>query len=151
MKERGRYFLYLLSTVIVMGMIVLGAVLGTAILHPTQKVGAAPISAKKISKMSELTAVLPMEPMWDQKVNMATTQALPACLTNAALPLCYSPQQMRQAYGVQPLLDAGTTGKGRTITLVEAFQDPTIQTDLQQFDSTFGLPAPQTEGFDTFW
>jgi subtilase family serine protease len=81
--------------------------------------------------------------MWEHSVNMATTQALPACLTSTALPLCYTPQQMRQAYGVQPLLDAGITGKGRIITLIEAFQDPTIQTDLHLFDTEFGLPDPQ--------
>jgi subtilase family serine protease len=93
--------------------------------------------------MSDLATILPMKPMWEQAVDMATAQLLPACLKSTALPRCYSPQQMRQAYGVQPLLDAGITGKGRIITLIEAFQDPTIQTDLQLFDREFGLPDPQ--------
>jgi subtilase family serine protease len=143
MKKQRRYFLYLLPTAIVISITVLGIVFGTSTLHPTQKAGAAPINVKKLATMSDLAAILPMQPMWEQAVNMATAQPLPACLKSTALPRCYSPQQMRQAYGVQPLLDAGITGKGRIITLIEAFQDPTIQTDLQLFDSEFGLANPQ--------
>ena len=143
MKKQRRYFLYLLPTLVVIGTIVLGILLGTGALRPTQNVGAAPMNAKKMQNMSELADILPMKPMWGQAVNMATAQAMPACLKSTAQPLCYSPQQMRQAYGVQTLLNAGTTGKGRIITLIEAFQDPTIQTDLQLFDKTFGLPDPQ--------
>src|SRR5262245_21617877 len=55
---------------------------------------------------------------------------------------CYAPDQIRAAYRVQPLLDAGITGSGRTIVLVDAFQSPTIQHDLATFDSLFGLPDP---------
>src|SRR5204862_5016863 len=102
MKKRRRYLLYLLPTAVVISAIVLAVLLGTGALQPTPNAGAAPIKIKNIQKMSDLTAVRPMYPMWKQAVNMATTQALPACLTSAALPLCYSPQQMRQAYGIQP-------------------------------------------------
>src|SRR5437667_6686752 len=143
MKKQRRYFLYLLPSAIVISTIVLGIVFGTSTLHPMQKVGAAPLNVKKLATMSDLAAILPMQPMWEQAVNMATAQPLPTCLKSTALPRCYSPQQMRQAYGVQPLLDAGITGKGRIITLIEAFQDPTVQTDLQIFDSQFGLANPQ--------
>ena len=143
MTKQRRSLLYLLPAAIVLSVTVLAVLFGTALLHPDQNVGAAPINVKNLGKMSDFATVLPMNPMWEESVNMATTQALPACLTNTAAPLCYSPQQMRQAYGVQPLLAAGTTGKGRVITLIEAFQDPTIKTDLQLFDKTFGLPDPQ--------
>jgi subtilase family serine protease len=143
MKKRRRYFLYLLPTGLVISAIVLSVLLGTGVLHPTQKVGAAPISTVNPQKLSDLTAITPMHPLWNQAINMATSPALPKCLKSTALPLCYSPQQMRQAYLTQPLLDAGITGKNRTITLIEAFQDPTIRTDLQLFDKTFGLADPQ--------
>ncbi len=33
-------------------------------------------------------------------------------------------------------------GTGQTIALIEAFHDPTLQSDLQVFDQTFNLPAP---------
>jgi subtilase family serine protease len=55
---------------------------------------------------------------------------------------CLGPDQIRAAYGVQPLLDAGTDGTGRTIVIVDAFQSPTIGDDLQTFDALFGLPDP---------
>lgn len=55
---------------------------------------------------------------------------------------CYGPKQIQVAYDIQPLLNAGITGKGRTIVIVDAFQNPFIQTDLAAFDSTFGLNDP---------
>lgn len=55
---------------------------------------------------------------------------------------CYGPKQIQVAYDVQPLLDAGITGKGRTIVIIDAFQNPFIQSDLEAFDSTFGLNDP---------
>jgi subtilase family serine protease len=63
------------------------------------------------------------------------------CETAAAI-ACYSPNQFQQAYDMKPLYDAGLTGKGRTIVLVDSFGSPTIQADLNQFDSDFHLPAP---------
>jgi subtilase family serine protease len=55
---------------------------------------------------------------------------------------CYSPQQMQTAYNVAPLLNAGYTGAGQTIVIVDAFGSPTIQQDLATFDGDYGLPAP---------
>ena len=55
---------------------------------------------------------------------------------------CYGPAQIRAAYQIQPLLDQGTTGAGETIVIVDAFQNPTMGSDLQSFDNYFGLPAP---------
>lgn len=55
---------------------------------------------------------------------------------------CYGPQQIRQAYEIQPLLDSGITGKGRTIVIVDAYQSPTIGSDLHTFDQLFGLNDP---------
>ena len=55
---------------------------------------------------------------------------------------CYGPTQIRNAYSIQPLLDSGQDGSGRTITIIDAFQNPTMTSDLASFDSVFGLPAP---------
>jgi subtilase family serine protease len=54
---------------------------------------------------------------------------------------CYSPQQIRAAYEIQAALDAGNDGAGRTIVIVDAFDNPYIQTDLDTFDTTFGVAA----------
>ena len=67
------------------------------------------------------------------------------CLTHA--PRCYTPQAVRAAYGVQPLLDRGVNGHGVTVLLPETAEtgpaQPPAVTDLRQdmadFDSRFGL------------
>ena len=65
------------------------------------------------------------------------------CLKELA---CYAPQQLRVAYGIQPLLDRGIDGRGETVVLLE--QEETlaappkvtdIREDLARFDSLFGL------------
>jgi subtilase family serine protease len=55
---------------------------------------------------------------------------------------CYGPDQVRAAYGIDSLIANGTTGAGETITIIDAFQSPTITHDLAVFDQLFGLPAP---------
>lgn len=55
---------------------------------------------------------------------------------------CYTPTQLRSAYGFDPLLARGQDGSGRTIVIIDAFQDPTISSDLASFDDATGLPAP---------
>lgn len=51
---------------------------------------------------------------------------------------CYDPTQIRNAYDVP----ASLTGAGETIVIVDAYGDPTIESDLASFDAFFGLPAP---------
>jgi subtilase family serine protease len=65
-----------------------------------------------------------------------------SCQLSGASPRCYSPQQIRKAYNIQALLDKGDTGKGRTIVIIDAFQSPTIGSDLHTFDRLFGLNDP---------
>lgn len=68
------------------------------------------------------------------------------CLTLAS-PTCYSPQQYRAAYGIQPLTDRGITGKGEAVVLLELAAAPgqpgltDVRQDLARFDRLFGLPA----------
>ncbi len=55
---------------------------------------------------------------------------------------CYRPSQLRQAYDMSPLYEAGFSGSGRTIVIVDAFGSPTIHRDLRHFDKVFRLPDP---------
>src|ERR1700693_1011432 len=48
---------------------------------------------------------------------------------------CYGPAQIRNAYAIQPLIDAGRDGSGEVITIIDAFQNPTMASDLTSFDS----------------
>jgi len=51
----------------------------------------------------------------------------------------FTPAQIRHAYGVDQL---SANGSGQTIAIVDAYGSPTIQSDIQTFDSQFGLAAP---------
>ncbi|MGA2867169.1 MAG: S53 family peptidase [Verrucomicrobiota bacterium] len=53
----------------------------------------------------------------------------------------YSPAQVRHAYGVDLLLAAGATGSGQKIGIVDAYGDPSVQTDLNNFCSYYGIPS----------
>ncbi|HEX7733879.1 MAG TPA: S53 family peptidase [Ktedonobacteraceae bacterium] len=72
------------------------------------------------------------------------TDAVFNCQTNRGpnFLVCYSPQQIRRAYHIDTLINAGITGKGKSIVIIDAFQNPLIQVDLNAFDSVFGLPTP---------
>jgi subtilase family serine protease len=68
----------------------------------------------------------------------------PGRLRNCQLAgLCQGPDQIRNAYGVQQLLDNGVNGAGRTIVIIDAYGSDTIQSDLASQDAYFGL-APAT-------
>jgi subtilase family serine protease len=54
---------------------------------------------------------------------------------------CYGPDQMRVAYGFQPLLDRGIDGSGRTIVIIDAYGSNTLANDLGLFNQYFGVPA----------
>jgi subtilase family serine protease len=52
---------------------------------------------------------------------------------------CYDPYQMQHAYNVDSLIAAGYDGTGHTIVVVDAFQAPTLMSDLDAFNSFYGL------------
>jgi subtilase family serine protease len=58
---------------------------------------------------------------------------------------CYTPTQYRQAYDLNPLYQAGITGKGRTIVIVDSFGSPTIQHDLDVYSARFGMKSTQVD------
>jgi subtilase family serine protease len=53
-------------------------------------------------------------------------------------PTGYSPAKMRHAYGFDLVTGTGT---GQTIAIVEAYGSSTIQSDLNKFCTTFGIPT----------
>jgi hypothetical protein len=60
-------------------------------------------------------------------------------------PMGYTPSQIRHAYGFDQITlasGAAGDGSGTTIAIVDAFDDPNVANDLQQFDAQFGLPNP---------
>jgi len=63
------------------------------------------------------------------------------CRVSPGFP-CYSPQEIQNAYGLTALLEAGYTGAGQTIIIIDSFGSPTIANDLSTFDAGYGLPEP---------
>ena len=61
---------------------------------------------------------------------------MPAVTTG---PEGFTPTQIREAYGFAGVQEDGA---GQTIAIVDAYDDPTISSDLNAFDAAFGLPAP---------
>jgi subtilase family serine protease len=67
---------------------------------------------------------------------------------------CYTPGVFRTAYGISPLLARGIDGRGQTVVIPEAEQQPgpdaiDIRQDMARFDSRFGLPAPRLQVVNT--
>jgi subtilase family serine protease len=58
-----------------------------------------------------------------------------------AAPTGLSPAKIKAAYSFPTSL---TAGAGKTIAIVDAYNDPTIESDLAVFDSQYGLPACTT-------
>ena len=48
-----------------------------------------------------------------------------------------TPQELATVYGYDP----GSGGAGQTVGIVDAFDDPRIESDLATFDARYGLPA----------
>ncbi|HZZ28237.1 MAG TPA: proprotein convertase P-domain-containing protein [Pirellulales bacterium] len=65
-------------------------------------------------------------------------------------PVGFTPAQIDQAYGINlpnlsvvkdgQLQSLPADGSGQTIAIIDAYDDPTIQADLNAFDAQFGLP-----------
>jgi len=79
-----------------------------------------------------------------QPLAAAHGAVLAKCQTTAP-PTCYGPDQIRAAYGIQPLLDRHFDGSGSTIAIVDAYGSSTIADDLALFDSVWGLPDPSLQ------
>jgi subtilase family serine protease len=81
------------------------------------------------------------------------------CLVSAPN-ACHTPHVYRIAYGIQPLLNQGTDGRGETVTVVSPAPPPSaspppggsqppvatdIRQDLAAYDGEFGLPTARIE------
>jgi len=51
----------------------------------------------------------------------------------------YAPSDLQTAYGLTT--DSQTTGAGQTIAIVDAYDDPNVESDLNVYRSQYGLPA----------
>jgi len=108
-------------------------------------------SAKKFDPTTALT----IKPNWATKQRLNVTHgnvsaATPPCLTNTTEPRCYSPQQIRNAYNIQPLLNAGITGKGHTVVLIDFATSTSLANDVHLYDQLYGLKDPKINVISPF-
>ncbi|HTT00535.1 MAG TPA: S53 family peptidase [Steroidobacteraceae bacterium] len=54
---------------------------------------------------------------------------------------CLDPYEVRHAYGTDTLINKGLDGTGKTIVIIDAFQNPNIMEELIDFDAFYGLPV----------
>ncbi len=107
-------------------------------------------------------------PRWATRVSLAVAVAVlvAGCGSSSSLsplsgpgrapncrnhPGCLSPEQLRVAYGITPLLAHGINGRGQTVVIVDPAAAPQtagtsdIAQDLAQYDRRFDLPAASFE------
>ncbi len=59
---------------------------------------------------------------------------------NVGYGTAYTPQQIRDAYGVTPLYNKGYRGQGQTVVIIDSYGSPTLRQDVAVFDQQYGLP-----------
>ena len=101
---------------------------------------AAPVTATSRHRVVPALAVAPHAKKLQSKVSPGASPF--DCQQEFEGFYCYGPDEIRTAYSIQPLLDKGKDGRGRTIVIVDAYAVPGVAADLKAFDATFGLPDP---------
>jgi subtilase family serine protease len=101
-----------------------------------------------VFQMVPLAYAAPESPSLGAGVPNACTTPIP--VHTYAVYHCYTPSDIRNAYGVSAVGDpttgtgTGNLGQGQTIVLVDSYGSPTAKSDLQFFHDTFykNLPNP---------
>lgn len=132
----------------------MAAAVGTGIVLAAGSAAAAAgpaASVRSAGRISPLAVSVPHVPgVYTKRASSATACVLPDG-SDVSWFHCYTPQQIRAAYGVDSVPSVtvnGTTepnyGQGQTIVLVDSYGSPTAAADLRHFHDTFfpNLPAP---------
>jgi subtilase family serine protease len=92
-----------------------------------------------------------LEPRWVLSASIGSTDQgvtpnldVISPLAVSSLPIGLTPAQVKSAYGFSSVNFGSVVGNGagQTIAIVDAYNDPNIESDLAKFDQTFGLAAP---------
>jgi subtilase family serine protease len=117
------------------------ALSGLAVAAATLVTGLATTTA--VAAVGAVTPAIAVSPNYQVAGHVSADPAATTFSCQTTVPAtCYGPTQIRAAYGVDKLAKLGLNGAGRTIVIIDAFQSPTITSDLATFDTLFGLSAP---------
>ena len=111
--------------------LIITSFLGLSVFSPSQSIGQA--HSGSLAILPGITGI---------EYVSATVPTDAQCRSGSRHLPCYSPQELRNAYGLTPLLNSGFTGAGQSIIIIDSFGSPTIAQDLKTFDSDYGLPDP---------
>ena len=117
------------------------AVIGGALAALGATAGHASASRHVVTPMVSIGHNWALEGAVDPASQVGLLRACQKRLTPDPLGACYGPDQIRVAYGIQPLLDQGITGAGRTIVIIDAYGSSTLTADTSLFNAYMGLPA----------
>jgi subtilase family serine protease len=90
-----------------------------------------------------LAAALPLTAQSPDLLKQIAHPPLQHVVTFAAATPGYGPESLMVAYSFREV-DVKDQGRGQTIALVDAYDDPTAEADLATFSTNFGLPACTT-------
>ena len=113
------------------------------------KASTSPSSANATSQVQEPQWLLDLLTQHQSMVSSGSSPvkgAIPTAIKlepaqTAANSVYYSPSEIRKIYDATPLLNHGIDGTGVTISIVDAFGDPYIQSELDSFSAAFGIPS----------
>ncbi len=99
---------------------------------------AAPSAAALTPADTRQVCATPATPGWARCLSLIRTDVQPSALaTPAIVPAGYGPSSLQLAYN----LPSTTAGGGRTVAIVDAYEDPDAASDLAAYRSQYGLPA----------
>jgi subtilase family serine protease len=107
--------------------------------YTTSSATAAPVSAAAAAHSAVHACAAPAAGYAACNARVRTDAAAAKVSPNAA-PSGYGPGDLQSAYN----LPSATAGSGRTVAIVDAYDDPTAEADLAVYRSQFGLPACTT-------
>jgi len=101
----------------------------------------AAVTAVALSSSSHAAALPIPRPTLDtaQFIKAGETPPTDADCEAVAHITCFTPQAVQSAYNLGPLYNAGLTGKGVTIAIVDSYGSDTMAHDLHVYDTKFGL------------
>ena len=118
------------------------AFISLLVLSPTVAASTSPLAGIPHTGLLNAVSVNPnvvtLDPSFDPN-----TGGVPFCSSGSLGTVeCYTPNFLKTAYDFPPTTGPhGLTGAGQNIVIVDAFGSPTIQSDLNTFDTAFGVPA----------
>ncbi len=122
---------------------VLAAAISAAVLTASSQSKAAAGHVMTPATMQSPTHIVPATPLAKPTglVRFTCQQGNGVNLGGGLFERCYGPDQIRAAYSVTPLLNAGADGTGSTIIIIDAYGSPTLMSDLNGFNALWNLPA----------